>query len=91
MRRLDTRRQFRRDLKKADRNPRQDVEKLGVVVDLLLENGSLPDEYSPHPLIGNWRPAWECHIQPDFLLIYEVDDEVLTLRRCGSHSELFGR
>jgi mRNA interferase YafQ len=91
VRSVETTRQFRRDFKKADRNPRHDIDKLELVVDLLQETGALPDEYRPHPLSGNWRPSWECHIQPDFLLIYEVADDTLTLRRCGSHSELFGR
>jgi len=81
--------QFKKDLKKANRNPRQDTEKLFKVIDILADEGVLPEEYLPHPLSGNWFSKWECHIQPDFLLIYEVSKESLRLERCGSHSELF--
>jgi len=41
-------------------------------------------------LAGNWKPYWDCHIQPNFLLIYEVTETEVHLRRCGSHSDLFG-
>ena len=88
---IDYTRQFRRDLKKADRNPRHNVEKLADAIDTLAENGTLPPEYRPHALSGNWIPAWECHIQPDFLLIYHIEGDCLRLLRCGSHSELLGR
>jgi len=81
--------QFKKDLRRAKRDSRKDVDKLQLVVDLLRENGELSSEYFPHPLIGNWLPHWECHIQPDFLLIYTVNDDMLKLARCGSHSELF--
>ena len=89
MRTLKYTKQFKKDLKKAKRNSKRDIDKLLLVVDLLRENGELPNEYLPHPLIGNWLPHWECHIQPDFLLIYTVDDGMVKLARCGSHSELF--
>lgn len=56
---------------------------------MLQEDGSLPEQYSPHILSGAWHPRWECHVQPDFLLIYDVDDQFVSLHRCGSHSELF--
>ncbi len=80
---------FKKDLKKANKSPRQDTEKLFKVIDILADEGALLEEYLPHPLSGNWVLKWECHIQPDFLLIYEVTEESLRLERCGSHSELF--
>ena len=80
---------FKKDLKKASRNPRQDTEKLFKAIDILTEEGVLPEGYLPHLLSGSWASKWECHIQPDFLLIYEVTEESLRLERCGSHSELF--
>ena len=89
MRSLKYTKQFKKDLRRAKRDSRKDVDKLQLVVDLLRENGELSSEYFPHPLIGNWLPHWECHIQPDFLLIYTVNDDMLKLARCGSHSELF--
>ena len=89
MRTLKLKKQFKKDFKKSNRNPRHDIDKLAYVIDLLIEHGELSEEYRPHRLIGNWTPKLECHIQPDFLLIYEVDDFNVTLYRCGSHSELF--
>lgn len=89
MRAVVTRSRFKKDLKKAKKNPRQDIQKLQDVVGLLCLNGELPAEYLPHQLIGNYSPKQECHIQPDFLLIYEVFEDEVVLHRCGSHSELF--
>lgn len=89
MRKIIIKNSYKKDYKKALKNPRQDTNKLNDTIELLAELGILPDEYKPHALIGNWKPSYECHIQPDFLLIYQVDDEILELYRCGSHSELF--
>ena len=89
MRSLRIVKQFKKDLKRAKKNPRQDTEKLFEVVEILLNNGCLPDEYRPHQLVGDWQPMQECHIQPDFLLIYHVTDEEVCLHGCGSHAHLF--
>lgn len=59
-----------------------------------LANGNpLPDKNRDHPLNGNWVGHRECHILPDWLLIYRIKDDVLvlTLARTGSHSDLFGK
>ena len=59
----------------------------------LLEAGSpLPEKNKDHLLSGNWNDHRECHIEPDWLLIYRVDEDeaILELVRMGSHSELFG-
>lgn len=89
MRTIKATKQFKKDFKLARRDPHKDTLRLELVVAMLQELGSLPDEYKPHPLSGNWRPAWECHIQPDFLLIYEVTPQAVRLLSCGSHSDLF--
>lgn len=89
MREIKLKNQFKKDLKRAKKNPNRDLDRLMVVVEQLAENGSLPDMYKPHPLAGNWKPSWECHIQPDFLLVYHITEDTLTLIRCGSHAELF--
>lgn len=84
---------FKKDLKNASKNPRQDISLLKKLIDEhLIVTGTVPPEYKPHPLIGNWKPHMECHIQPDFLLIWDVDwdNNELILVRCGSHSTLFG-
>jgi mRNA interferase YafQ len=49
----------------------------------------LPESYQPHDLTGNWKLHQECHIKPDWLLIYRLLPEELLLVRTGSHSELF--
>ena len=72
------------------KNPRHDTDRLALASDILQVEGELPEEYLPHQLSGKWSPKLECHIQPDFLLIYEVSDSEVVLHRCGSHSELFG-
>jgi len=80
---------FKKDLKKAKSNPRHDTHKLLNAIEQLAQKGILPSQYLVHSLSGNWIPKSECHIQPNFLLIYELSDKVLRLERCGSHSELF--
>lgn len=62
--------------------------------DYKLANGeTLPEKYKDHALSNNWKGHRECHITPDWLLIYRYDDDVLvlTLTRTGSHSDLFGK
>ncbi len=81
--------QFKRDLKKVKRSGRYKVDDLLVVVELLAADKPLPENYQEHDLIGNWRLHRECHIKPDWLLIYQVSPEELLLVRTGSHSELF--
>lgn len=63
------------------------------VVSILSETGTLPEQYRPHPLSGNYRGCMEAHIQPDWLLIWEQNDTKLTLLfvATGSHSDLFGK
>ncbi len=63
-----------------------------TIKDYLVQNHPLPNLYKQHALTGNWKPHQECHIQPDFLLIWDTDIKVnkLILVRCGSHADLFG-
>lgn len=59
---------------------------------MLEKDGSLPPSYRPHKLSGQYQNAWECHIEPDWLLIWEQNDEELILLfvNTGTHSDLFG-
>lgn len=68
-----------------------DQELLKEVVDLLRQEKTLPKKYRDHQLTGCYKGFRECHITPDWLLIYSVDSDnlVLTLTRTGSHSDLF--
>ncbi len=80
---------FKKGLKRCKKQGR-DILLLEEVVNLLLEGKRLPKKYYDHGLQGNWKGYRECHIQPDWLLIYLVENDVLTLTliSTGSHSEL---
>jgi mRNA interferase YafQ len=80
---------FRRDVKRL-RRQRVDLAKLQAVVVTLAAQETLDEKYRDHALVGNWRGFRECHIQPDWLLIYRMVGEELQLARTGSHAELFG-
>ena len=81
---------FKKDYKLAMRRGRK-MNLLKEVITLLAMGETLPEKYKDHALTGNWSEHRECHIQPDWLLIYRIEDDVLvlTLSRTGSHSELF--
>ena len=83
---------FRKDYKKAKKR-RLPLEKLKEVVDLLAMGQPLPERNRDHALTGDWVGHRECHIQPDWLLIYRIEDDVLvlTLARTGTHSDLFDK
>lgn len=82
--------QFKKDIKLAKKQGR-DIEKLFGVIGILANGETLDEKYRDHDLSGNFKGCRECHIEPDWLLIYEVDNNVLVLvlNRVGSHSELF--
>ena len=65
------------------------MHKLCTVVELLLSGESLPSRYRPHRLSGNWSHYWECHIEPDWLLVWNRGEDELILVRTGTHSDLF--
>lgn len=68
-----------------------DEEKFRKVVSILVEEGRLPQQYRPHKLTGKYSGLWECHIQPDWLLVWQQNDEelILILVDTGTHSDLF--
>lgn len=80
---------FERDLRRVDRQGKN-LDKLETVVDILQAQEQLPERCRPHPLRGIWAGHWDCHVEPDWLLLYRVTDEALILVRTGSHAELFG-
>ena len=86
---------FKKDFKRILANPHhsQDAARLlETVIVLLVEDAPLPESCRDHALAGNWKNHWECHIQPDLLLIYKAGEpNSLELVRLGSHSELFRR
>lgn len=88
MRRLATTRRFERDLKRL-RKRGKDLDTLFLVIEKQRLGEALEPRYRPHALAGQWRPFWELHVEPDWLLIYKATDEVLHLARTGTHTDLF--
>lgn len=80
---------FRRDVKRLQRQG-VDLTGLQTIIRTLAAAEPLAARYRDHALVGNWRGFRECHVQPDWLLIYRVDGEELQLARTGSHADLFG-
>ena len=87
--RLLTTTRFDRDLRLAQKRGKN-VEKLWTIVQRLLAKQPLDLRYRPHRLSGEWFRSWECHIEPDWLLIWDQEDDAITLVRTGTHADLFG-
>ncbi len=80
--------QFKKDVKRCI-NRGQDLEQLFFVVQELAEDRLLAARYNDHPLKGQYIGKRDCHIDPDWILIYAVEDNELVLYRTGSHPDLF--
>ena len=82
---------FRKDFKLALKR-KLNVELLEDVIAALAMGEALPEKNKDHALSGDWAGHRECHIQPDWLLVYRIEDNVLvlTLSRTGTHSDIFG-
>lgn len=87
---LETTTQFRRDYKRVKKRG-YDLKLLEDVIDTLLAGNPLEEKYRDHQLSGDFRKFRECHIQPDWLLLYRIDNSrlVLVANRTGTHSDLF--
>ncbi|SKC45437.1 mRNA interferase YafQ [[Eubacterium] yurii] len=81
---------FRKDLKIAKKRG-YNLSLIELVIDELLKENTLAPKYKDHALIGNYTGFRECHISPDWLLIYSIDKSklILTASRTGTHSDLF--
>lgn len=88
---IKTSSKFKRDLKRIIARG-YSLARMNEVISALAEKQALPPEYRDHALTGKWTGYRECHIQPDWLLIYRVekDELILLLVRSGTHSDLFG-
>jgi mRNA interferase YafQ len=82
-------RSFRRDYKRL-KSSGKNLSKLASVIDKLAAKQTLESQYRDHLLIGDYKGYRECHISPDWLLIYRITETELILVRTGSHSDLFG-
>jgi mRNA interferase YafQ len=81
---------FKKDYKTVQKR-KYNLDLLREVTILLSQNGELPKKYYPHKLSGVYSDCWECHIKPDWLLIWTIDTDKLEiwLTRTGTHSDLF--
>jgi mRNA interferase YafQ len=85
-------RRFEKDLKRCKKRG-YNMQLIKDAIVLLAETGTLPAEYKPHQLHGDRKGQWECHIQPDWLLIWEQHDMelILVMLNTGTHSDLFSK
>ncbi len=81
---------FEKDMKRCKKRG-YNMQLIKDAIELLAQTGSLPEEYRPHKLSGQYAGCWECHIQPDWLMIWEQDDAelILLMTNTGTHSDLF--
>ena len=81
---------IKKDIKLAQKRG-LDIQLFKEVILLLEKEGKLSQKYKPHVLKGNYKGYWECHIQPDWLLIWKQNEEIklVSLARTGTHSDLF--
>jgi mRNA interferase YafQ len=82
--------QFKKDVKLADRRGK-DLTKLKAFLDLLIDGEPMPEKYQDHPLRGGFAGSRDCHLEPDWILIYTLTDNNTHIRfeRTGTHSDLF--
>lgn len=80
--------QFKKDYKLMKKRGR-DLEKLREIVEILVREEPLDRKYQDHPLFGQWKGTRDCHLEPDWILIYTKIKDELILERTGTHSDLF--
>ena len=81
---------FKKDFKRVVKRGYH-IPLMETVIDMLANEIPLPSKYKDHPLSGNYADCRECHIAPDWLLVYKIDNDelILVLTRTGTHSDLF--
>ena len=80
--------QFKKDIKRAEKQ-HQDLNELRLIINALQQGQPLPPKNRNHKLKGTYTGYWECHVGPDWLLVYKLIPGKLILSRIGSHSDLF--
>jgi len=90
MYKLEFTNKFKKDVKRAFKRG-YDISLLDKAIDILQKSGTLPPQYKTHKLQGDYAGKYECHIQSDWLMIWEQNEDVLTLLflATGTHSDLF--
>jgi mRNA interferase YafQ len=79
---------FKQDVKRQ-RKRRKDLGKLRAVIQTLCARGTLAPHHKDHALGGDWKGWRDCHVEPDWILIYQEDGNKLRLGRTGTHADLF--
>jgi mRNA interferase YafQ len=82
--------QFKKDVRRAQKRGK-DFSGFKRIIELLVKGQPLEDHHRDHALTGQWKGPRDCHIEPDWLLIYRVTDDELILIRPGSHADIFGK
>lgn len=80
--------QFSKDVKRIQKRGK-DLEKLKIIVRKLVSDEFLEARHRDHPLSGEWKHCRDCHVEPDWILIYTKTNQYLMLERTGTHSDLF--
>jgi mRNA interferase YafQ len=80
--------QFKKDLKRM-RKRGKDPAKIKEVLSTLIDGESLAERHRDHVLVGNYKGRRECHIEPDWLLVYKLENDEIIFERTGTHSDLF--
>ncbi len=81
--------QFQKDVQRSQKRGK-DLSKLKQVIQMLAEMQPLPLKYRDHRLLGEYKGRRECHIEPDWLLIYKLTEIEIVFERLGTHADLFG-
>lgn len=88
MLKISYRSQFKKELKQQEKRGK-DLKKFLEVAEKLAYKKPLDAKYRNHRLVGNFKGRWECHIEPDWLLVYLKTDEEIIFERTGTHADLF--
>ena len=88
MRKIKFTTSFKKDLKRQRKRGKQ-RQKIEKAIEMICLEGDVTEEYLPHTLSGNWQGYRECHIEPDWIMIYSVSDQLATFYRTGTHADLF--
>ena len=79
---------FKKDFKRMIKRGKS-TEAIKAVIQIIAEEKALDEKYKDHPLMGNYAGTRECHIEPDWLLIYQPKGDDIVMVRTGTHSDLF--
>ncbi len=84
--------EFKREMRQCEKRG-YNMDLLREAIRILSTEGKLPEKYRAHILSGDRKGQWECHIQPDWLLIWEIHDQelILVMLNTGTHSDLFSK